>query len=727
MKLRRVRITENSEQDTAEFVILPGLREQARRGGIRRLTALESDRRKIEEIYLKAVDIGYSYRLAKKMEEFKSNPVLGYRTAGSKAEFDTGEFLKEEMKRIGLSDIHKDELCLDSWEFEKAIMRFTDRAGKEHEFQLGAYQTEFVTDGWKDYPLVYAGRGKEADYDGVDVTGCLVMVDINQRDEWWINYPVYQAHLKGAAAVIAVQDNGYGEIDSEALNAQDIAGPKDAPAFSMSRKDAEILKAALKETPRITVQFDAKSVVKENMPSYNVWGTIPGRSEDMILLSGHYDSYFDGFQDDNCAIALMFGIARTLLEIGYKPEKTIVFCCMAAEEWGIENSKYDWSTGAWQQVFKVRPEWQGKVIADLNFELPAYAHNLWDAVRSTYEYEDFLTEFVKTFPVDAKKVYSEGLRVQCPIETWSDDFSVAISGIPSMVNEFSSAEFMETHYHSQFDNDEYYNADVFRFHHELYGLLVMAFDRVRVAPVNIGRTLQALQESVRPVTGREDREAICILLERTAEAKKIADEVYRKVKEINGVKNADATSCIHKGGRESHTEANERNAALQKQLLYLFRKCQDYFVRLNWHDEVLFPHEAAQSNLRHIGDAIRSLESKDMTAALDALYLVDNNQYAFQFDDEVYHYFTEYVLNQDRDRLQWGAGRIVHHVDLAKEVKSLQRKIRNGGQDAREELEALRKMEEEQLACFDDDIRYMTQAVDTLTAGLKTAKEVLNF
>ena len=116
-----------------------------------------------------------------------------------------------------------------------------------------------------------------------------------------------------------------------------------------------------------------------------------------------------------------------------------------------------------------------------------------------------------------------------------------------------------------------------------------------------------------------------------------------------------------------------------------------------------------------------------MTAALDALYLVDNNQYAFQFDDEVYHYFTEYVLNQDRDRLQWGAGRIVHHVDLAKEVKSLQRKIRNGGQDAREELEALRKMEEEQLACFDDDIRYMTQAVDTLTAGLKTAKEVLDF
>ena len=693
------------------------------------MTAVESDRRKIEEAYLEAVDIGYSYHLAKKMEEFKSNPVLGYRTAGSKAEFDTGEFLKEEMERIGLVDIHKDELCLDSWEFEKAVMRFEDRNGKIHEFQLGAYQTEFMTDGWKEYPLVYAGRGKESDYDGVDVTGCLVMVDINQRDEWWINYPVYQAHLKGAAAVIAVQDSGYGEIDSEALNAQDIAGPKDAPAFSMSKKDAEILKKALKETSRIRVQFDAKSVVKENMPAYNVWGTIPGNSEDMILLSGHYDSYFDGFQDDNCAIALMFGIAGTFLKIGYRPEKTIVICCMAAEEWGIENSKYDWSTGAWQQVFKLRPEWQGKVIADLNFELPAYAHNPWDAVRSTYEYEDFLTEFVEKFPVDAKKVYPEGLRVKCPIETWSDDFSVAISGIPSMVNEFSSAEFMETHYHSQFDSDEYYNADVFRFHHELYGLLVMAFDRVKVAPVNIGRTLKALRESVRPVTGREDREGIRILLERTAEAKEIADEVYGRVREINadsGVETSE-TDETRVAAETVSVETSSRNAALQKQLLHLFRKCQDYFVRLNWHDEVLFPHEAAQSNLRHIGDAIRSLEQKDMRGALGALYLVDNNQYAFQFDDEVYHYFTEYVLNQKRDRLQWGAGRIVHHVDLSREVKSLQRKLKNGGHDVSEELEALRKIEEEQLACFDDDIRYMTQAVDTLTAGLKQAKEVLDF
>ena len=684
-----------------------------------------------EEIIQRCIshlDTDYSCRLAKQMEREKTNPVLGFRTAGSHAEKATGDFLYEEMRSIGLTDVQKEEFWLDSWTFGRAVLRFKDSGGKEYTCQLGAYQTNFETDGFQEYELVYVGRGTAADYKNLDVRGKLVLADINQRDEWWINYPVYQAYLKGAVGLIAVQMQGYGEVDDEALNAQDIAGPEYAPAFSISRRDAALLKDRLCENERsVRVELDACSRVERNRPAYNITGKIPGTETDqMILLSAHYDSYFDGFQDDNCAVSMTFGIAKALLESGYRPRHTIVICALAAEEWGVCDSKYDWSTGAWNQVFRIHPEWQGKVLADLNFELPAHAHSSRDAIRCTYEYADFLKKFADEMivPEDA---YPDGLTVLAPIETWSDDFSVAISGIPSMVNEFSSAEFMETHYHSQFDNDEYYNADVFRFHHELYGLLVMAFDRVRVAPVNIGRTLQALQESVRPVTGREDREAICILLERTAEAKKIADEVYRKVKEINGVKNADAACCIHKGGQESHTEANERNAALQKQLLYLFRKCQDYFVRLNWHDEVLFPHEAAQSNLRHIGDAIRSLESKDMTAALDALYLVDNNQYAFQFDDEVYHYFTEYVLNQEKDRLQWGAGRIVHHVDLAKEVKSLQRKIRNGGQDARDELEALRKMEEEQLACFDDDIRYMTQAVDTLTAGLKTAKEVLDF
>ena len=93
-------------------------------------------------------DTGYSYSLAKRMEQYRTNPVLGYRTAGSRAEFETGEMLVREMESLGLSDVHKDRICVDSWEFEKAVMVFTDSRGREHRFQLGAYQTDFHTGGF---------------------------------------------------------------------------------------------------------------------------------------------------------------------------------------------------------------------------------------------------------------------------------------------------------------------------------------------------------------------------------------------------------------------------------------------------------------------------------------------------------------------------------------------------------------------------------------------------
>lgn len=52
-----------------------------------------------EQKYLEAVDVSYSYGLAKAMERIKSNPVLGFRTAGSRAEYETGEMLRQEMER----------------------------------------------------------------------------------------------------------------------------------------------------------------------------------------------------------------------------------------------------------------------------------------------------------------------------------------------------------------------------------------------------------------------------------------------------------------------------------------------------------------------------------------------------------------------------------------------------------------------------------------------------
>ena len=692
----------------------------------------------MQEKYRQQLDISYSYHLAKRMEKHRTNEELGYRTAGSKAELATGEMLEQEMHTIGFPIIHKDAITVDAWEFERAKMTFLNEKGEEETIQLGAYQTNFVTDGPECYSVVYAGRGTLQDYEGMDVTGKLVLVDINQRDEWWINYPVYQAHLKGAAALIAVQSRGYAQIDDTALNAQDIAGPDFAPAFSLSQADARILKrslrnkisacednttdsedthntleqdAALLRRSSLKVSLDARSRVIPDTTAGNITGKIQGTETDsMILLSAHYDSYFDGFQDDNAAVAMMLGIARALIKGGYKPAHTLVFCAMAAEEWGIIDSKYDWSTGAYNQVFRVHPDWQGKVIADLNFELPAHAHNRQDAIRCTYEYADFIRQFTDSLTVP-KEAYPDGITVLSPIETWSDDFSMAIAGIPSTVNDFSAGPFMQNYYHSQYDNQDVYQEAVYQFHHECYLKLIMAIDRLVLPPMNFSNTMNAVAESIHENALSFADPEQNVLLRNLQTITASAENIYDKICQIN----AEYATLSDSDARIAFRHKWEY-AGLE--LLKTFRKAQDYLVRLNWQDEVIFPQEAASKNIRQLEKASRALSEGNITDALKALYRVDNNMYAFLFDEEVYYHFTEYILHQPKDRLMWGAGRIMHHENLYGIVQKLKQRMEEETPELDSEIRRLEAALRRQKAYYKDDIRYLNTSVNKLSAML---------
>ena len=680
----------------------------------------------MQETVIKNIDTDYSYQLAKRMEQFRSNEKLGYRPAGSRAEFLTGEMLKEEMQKLGLSEVCKNAVTVDGWEFKHAELTFETKDGKKHTALLGAYQTNFVTDGEQEFSLMYLGKGTEADYEGTDVTGKLVLVDINQRDEWWINYPVYQAHLKGAAAVIAVQCGGYGEVDAKALNAQDIAGPEDAPAFSISREDAKLLRKLLDGEKEITVRLDADSRVKRDCTTYNISGCIPGKHpERMVLLSAHYDSYFSGFQDDNTAIAMMFGIAKTLIESGFKPNNTIVFCAMAAEEWGVVDSNFDWSTGAYEQIFTAHPEWVGKVIADLNFELPALAHGTRARIRCCYEYVHYIKEYLDGLP-ELTKAYPEVTSVTAPIETWSDDFSMAIAGIPSMVNDFTGGSFMETHYHSQFDNDDFYDEAVYRLHHELFALLILALDETAVVPLDFSPVLErVIAGGSRIVTAAEEilsqtkknqigQEQIATaakkLIQVTEEAQKKEKQSYDQTAAIN----ARYHMLLANGNMEEAEQHFVENRSREEKLLAKFKQEQDCFVRIDWYGEVFFPHEILWKNIGLLQDTIDALEQSDVDKALEKIYQVDNNAYAFMFDEYVYRHFTDYVFNQPKERLKWGYGRLLEHEDLYHVVKCLLKKRKEADTDYREELHYLKECYHKQTGRLLGALKEISQTIQEM-------------
>lgn len=681
---------------------------------------------------LDSADVNYSYRLAKELETIRSNPVLGYRSAGSQAEHEAGELIFERMKEAGFANVRKDKIDVDSWEFKRAVIK-AGACGAERELQLGAYQTNFVTEGYESVQIVDAGKGTLEDYEelerlGISVEGKLVMAEINQREEWWINFPVYQAKLKGAKGFIAVQAGGYGEVAENALNAQDIAGPSDAPAFSISRADAQFLRDCMQDDKKreCTVLFDAYTKVMPKANTYNIVGEIPGENPDrMILLSGHYDSYFSGFQDDNTAVSMLIEIGRMLIKSNYKPRNTIVLCAMAAEEWGVINSKYDWSTGAYEEVFTVHPEWKGKVIADLNFELPAFAHGNKDYVRSTYEYRNFFRKILREYPGDLHEAYPDGVGTKAPIQTWSDDFSVAISGIPSTVNEFAGGKFMESHYHSQYDSDEFYDEKVYLFHHKLYAYILLRLDNLNVAPVDFTIVCdELLHRFDREIC--DDREAADEFIQAVTDLKAEAQRVNAVIEGRNYPQNMSAGGDDTYGSEnEGRMTRNEDDARIEAELLKAFAYAQDTLVTLNWQDDVLFPYETAMNDGVFLGKAVDALSAeKDaerplvrIKNALNWIYRIDNNQYAFKFEKAVYEYFTGYVLNQPRERLKWGYGRIIHHENLYDVVRSLIDRLNADDEtaDISRELEVLTEARARQQRYLTLDVKNTTQYVKEIT------------
>ena len=639
----------------------------------------------ISDEYLSSVDVNYAYEFTKSLEEFKTNEKLGYRTAGSVAELKTGEKIGQEMEKIGLTEVTKDEFSLDTWTFEKADLTFTDENGKEHLAVLGGYQVNFNTNGMKEYDIVYGGKATAEDLEGLDIEGKLVLIDINQREEWWINYPAYQAHVKGAAGVIAVQEAGYGEASPDALNAQDICGPDDAPAFSMSQTDGNNLKKALEasETGSIKVKFDAKSTVEMDGKSYNYYGKIVGKDpESYIILSAHYDSYFTGFQDDNAAIGLMMGVAKGLVDSGYQPEKTIIFNALAAEEWGVSNSRYDWSTGAYNQIFKIHPEWVGKAFANMNFELPAYEHTTQDEIRATYELDNYLTEFSKDVPT-VEGVYKDGISVVSPLRTWSDDFSFNIAGVPALRNDFQDSDYMRTHYHSQFDTEEQYNEDAFKFHLNLYGLLTMHYDKTAVVPLDFTTRLNAMKETLDENIFEQAEVSSDKLIEEIDHVLKVAKDVNKKVAKIN----EDYLNALSENDHSTAKKLYNQSRQLNSDLLSAFKHTEDSFTRLTWEDAVIFPFEHPQNNINNLTLSLEALKDGDIATPLDEyLWNIDNNWYAYDFDQEVFDYFTSYVLDAPADKLMWGEGRIVGHENLYALIHSLKEKRDTENPDLSEEI-----------------------------------------
>ena len=670
----------------------------------------------------------FAYQIAVTLSEdktFLSSP-LGTRTAGSRAEHAAAEWLAGKMREIGLTDVEKVAANCDLWQFNGACLQILgdDKIIDLHSYAAAATPVEGIT-----AELLYAGQGTRFDYDKIDARGKIVLIEVNQRDDWWITYPMLEAQHRGALAIVCAQSGGYSEIGSAALNCHNMGAPLAIPCVSISTDDANELKEKLAKRPvRVTLKVDNEVVIGGGV-TYNVVGLIAGKSsKHQIIFGAHYDMYFQGFQDNNCSVGAALAIAKAMIDSGYVPENDILFCLHGAEEWGASGTIFDWCVGAWEMINHARSEWQGKTLAFINIELPAYRFAAYTATYSAPEMFSMLDYYTNTDPLSPKSVgcFPEGVLTDgYPLYTHSDDFSYCAAGVPSTVNGFlfekdrkSVFRFYKEVYHTQFDTKDTYNSAVMDFNIRYYGAFGIYIDRTPALYLDFTAQFDRLSASADPEmmrkAGVEPDVYRSALEDMNAAAKRLKAEVIAINEEYSRTQ-----MC----GKDENTLADiwARGKVLTDKNLKIFKFAQDAFLGLMY-ERPIIPRESPQYNISMMEATVSALEDGNIESAVRLAEEVNNNLefVPMYFSPEVEDIETNMIWGEDnRDNLYWGTGKLFVKAKVSDASRSLMDKSISGQTDFTEEIAIYQREIKAQYKVLLDLVNQETEDIKILTQMLK--------
>jgi len=637
------------------------------------------------------IDVEFAKEVAQTISEFGDDPVMGMRSAGSPAEKQTVDYVKGVMEEIGLQNITVDPITVDGWTFKGANVTFKNADGEEQKIDLGGYQTTLVAEN-EQVELVYLNEGTAADYEGVDVTDKLVLIDVDQMENWWINYPAYQAKVKGAKAVIA--HSIFVAEGEDRVGVQDVCGPADAPALAISNQDKKALIAAIEanDGEPITVTLNCDSRVTKDATSHNVWGEIPGTTDETIFVFSHLDGYFHSQYDDAQGVSVSLAIAKALIDSGYESDKTIRFCFHGSEEWGVSGSEYDWSAGAYEEIMNVHPEWINGAFAIVNndggYTVEGETYN---GVNASVELQAFVEQSLNENAENSKYEWSIGGP-----STGTEDFQWQRMGIPAIVaGEGEGVIYFDTCYHSSYDSWDAVPLDEEGYRELIYtyGKFTIDLDEVDVRPMNFTARIQDFEES----------------LTDASDFRTLLDEAYTAAAALE-----EKMAAVEEGDdKAAAVELNKQTQAVYKAL-------QDAWFGLDLINvDAFVKHAMYQDNLANIDATIAALEKGNVAEAYDEyLWAIDWAWYEMIFDEETTNYM-ENQLFENREGT-WGEGMIQFpHADTFDIVQSLGEKYDAENPDVSSEIAALKEIRDQQQG-------YLEKVYADEKAGLEKAIKLMN-
>ncbi|SES06864.1 DUF4910 domain-containing protein [Salipaludibacillus aurantiacus] len=252
------------------------------------------------------------------------------RVAASEEEYAAVQFIKETFEEFGY------EAEVQPFEF------FGYTSPHTVELFVGATDLDprpftYTPSGEVTAPLVNAGLGLPADFDGLDLSGKIALI---QRGEISFGDKVLNAAGAGAEGVI-IYNNGEGVINGTLGGAND----NYVPAVSITRAQGEELLAQMDGNEDVTVSLTILGAESGLRTSHNVIASkeATNRNKDtgkVITITSHHDSVpgAPGANDNASGTAMVLELARVMKNVPTDTE--LRFITFGAEELGLIGSRY---------------------------------------------------------------------------------------------------------------------------------------------------------------------------------------------------------------------------------------------------------------------------------------------------------------------------------------------------------------------------------------------------
>ena len=568
------------------------------------------------------------------------------------------------MKNIGLTDIEKVPVKVDKFQFNDSSLTIE---GTEIELVPASYECSGTDEDGITEKIVDVGTGFAADYEGKDVEGKIVLAGVNQWDESWIDGYIRQAYASGAAALVTYSTGGYGELNEDTANVQDICCADLIPTVAISANEAKQIQEAIKAgNDEATLMVDA--VLEEGTgTSYNVVGKIKGKSSDQqIMIAGHYDKYWYGFQDDCAAIALDFSVAKAMIDSGYQPENDIVVVAHGSEEWGASNSQFDWTTGAWEMIHTAHPEWAGKTIALLNCELPAFqVEGNQVQLVTVPEFRTLAAKLVKESGLFVKS--GEVTISDQPVDATNmeDGVSYRWHGVPYMINGFEDETFIKQRYHTKFDDKDTWDEDTIKTNVNWFGATAIYIDKMPALELDITAVCDDLEANLNDEIATEAGVDVEAYKAASADLRTAAEAHNAKIQDLNS-RYEEAVAA--ESSDDEIAKLREEGKTLNKTTLEAFKAIQDEYLKTD-DVGVYIGHPNINSNVETLQGVVAGLEKKELYAEDEESGVLDIAWNLNSAHDYGYYLFDKEAVDSieemydgdkvSKDKSYWGTDKMV--------------------------------------------------------------------